>query len=201
MQRVWATDDGTRRHPPKGKVYGDPSVRRQVRNMIESRRRDGWWEGLSDDEVRAIRADTRTTEVIGSDYDVSSTLITQIKQGRIYGHVDGPSGHRNPTGAQPSLTDDEVRAIRSDTRPHTEVARTYGVSTAAVYGIKIGRLYARVSGPPSGYQPGPARRLSDNDVRAIRKDRRPVRTIAQAYGVSSPTIEKVQKRIRYRDVK
>lgn len=43
------------------------------------------------------------------------------------------------------LTDDEVRSIRKDPRPHRVIGKEYGVSKTAIRDIKIGKNYKEVS--------------------------------------------------------
>lgn len=42
---------------------------------------------LTDEEVRAIRADTRSLRAIGLDYSISRTQVSHVQKGRIYGEV------------------------------------------------------------------------------------------------------------------
>lgn len=67
------------------------------------------------------------------------------------GKIEEYRGRRNTKyrqehpGARVRLTDDQVRAIRVDSRPGREVASAYGISRWHVWDIKAGRKRADVS--------------------------------------------------------
>jgi hypothetical protein len=44
---------------------------------------------LTDDQVRAIRAAVGTQKAIGAQYSVGQALISKIRLGKLWGHVDG----------------------------------------------------------------------------------------------------------------
>ena len=61
-----AKDDGLL-NPPKGEQH--------------------WKASLTEDDVRAIRADNRIRREIGADYGIHKTTVTKIKNGSRWGHV------------------------------------------------------------------------------------------------------------------
>jgi hypothetical protein len=58
------------------------------------------------------------------------------------GRNDDKRGVRNP---KVKLSEDEVLAIRSDRRPHREIALSYDVSKFAVHCIKTGKTWSHLS--------------------------------------------------------
>lgn len=57
---------------------------------------------------------------------------------------EAPAPAAKPRAKAPQLTDDQVRAIRQDTRPHKEIAEEHGINTRLVSRIKRGRRFAEV---------------------------------------------------------
>jgi hypothetical protein len=96
------------------------------------------------------------------------------------------------------LTEDDVRAIRRDTRRLHEVAKDFGVSLTLVRRIRTFRAWAHVpeEKPPVVY-PNHRRKLTPEIVRAIRADPRRPETIAIEHGVSVSTVAKVKRRRDY----
>ena len=47
--------------------------------------------GMTDDQVRAIRADTRSEDVVATDYGISRSTVRRVRSRQSYGHVaDAP---------------------------------------------------------------------------------------------------------------
>ncbi len=81
------------------------------------------------------------------------------------------------------LTDEDVREIRASSARQTDLAARYGVSQAFISNVQRGKTYKDIPGAkPSG------RRLSDDDVRAIRASREKTTALAAEYGVTRQTI-------------
>ena len=53
--------------------------------------------------------------------------------------------HRDGTFTQAKLTQEQVRAIRADTRTHREIADEYGVARATIARIKTGKQWSWVT--------------------------------------------------------
>lgn len=85
-----------------------------------------------------------------------------------------------------------VRAIRNASGPTAAIAREFELAISTVDNIRRRLTYAEVPDePPPAYQ---RRKLTDEQVRAIRKDIRPLRLIAKSYGVSTTTVSLLQHR-------
>jgi hypothetical protein len=54
--------------------------------------------GFTDDEVRALRADTRSLLELSVVYGISEYTILRIKHRECYAHVDGPPSYLNQRG-------------------------------------------------------------------------------------------------------
>lgn len=122
------------------------------------------------------------------------------------------------------FTDDEVREIRQSRRTVRALAEEYGVSFAAIQKIRSQRSYKHVpdepgqgagtppaqSGPelredslpnlPLGGRARETKRLTDAEVREIRRSGLSSRTLAEEYGVSQPTIIRVKNGKSYSQV-
>jgi len=96
-------------------------------------------DGLGPDEVRGIYFDPRSYNKLAEAYGISRTTVYKIKKGKIWAHT---TGHVQEGEVEPrrdhrqKLTDEQVIAIREDTRPARKVAADYGVSHVTVYRIK-----------------------------------------------------------------
>lgn len=95
---------------------------------------------LTGEQVAAIRADPRTTKEIAPDYGVHWSNIASIKAGATWVHVGGA----RPRRKKAKLTDDQVRAIRKDSRTGFEIADEYGLSYQQVSRIKRRERWAHV---------------------------------------------------------
>lgn len=95
---------------------------------------------LTEQEVEAILTATGTANEIAAAFGVSFSLVGLIKSGRVWrdvhtrvggGVVPLPQAPRRPR-----LRDDEVEAIRADTRSQAAIAADYGISQSNVSAIK-----------------------------------------------------------------
>lgn len=121
------------------------------------------------------------------------------------------------------LTDDDVREIRAAFRPGIGVVlgRRYGVSASVIKAVSSGTTWRHVTeGPPAplapelrALEPRPRNRfrqgtghvlakLTDDDVRAIRRDFRPGQSnvMARQYGVSGAAIMSIINGVTWRHV-
>ncbi len=97
---------------------------------------------LSDDLIARVAEDGRSSAVVGAALGVSATTIMYIRK-------------RNPDFPRPRLgacsakiTDDDVRAIRSEPGTCRQVGERYGISAASVHLIKKRRNWSHVKDAP-----------------------------------------------------
>lgn len=67
-----------------------------VENAGDRHRRGGYVKGetdpdarLTNEQVRAIRSDSRSSRIVGHAYGVSHTTVQKIRRGEMWSHVDG----------------------------------------------------------------------------------------------------------------
>jgi HNH endonuclease len=110
---------------------------------------------LSEDQVRAIRADDRTYDEIAADFLTTSSSVSNIKNLKEWGWlpilkgdkiVKIDSGKRicGESHYEGKLKTHQVLAIRDDERPHRKIAAEYGVSNFVVYAIKARKIWKHV---------------------------------------------------------
>ena len=107
-----------------------------------------------------------------------------------------PQGSANRSS---KLTEEDVIAIRKDTRPYKEVAAEYGVHWQTIKEIIKGNEWKHLPSA-TNQKPDRRRKLTENDVRLIRKDTRHVTDIAAYYGVSRVTIDLVLQRKTWKHI-
>src|ERR1019366_7042024 len=110
------------------------------------RNRAGKKPELSDDQVRAIRADPRGWDAIANEYHIKQHMVGNIKSKYRYARVEGPQSVPSPKGVPPlkdgpimnlcRLTEEQIRAIHSDTRFFRVIAHEYGIDREDVSAIK-----------------------------------------------------------------
>lgn len=92
------------------------------------------------------------------------------------------------------ITADEVRAIRADPRGSKKIAAEYGIHWANVCSIKRGDTWTHIGGAT----PSPKRaKLTEDQVREIRSDPRPLVHIARAYGIGEMQVGRIKRRERW----
>lgn len=86
---------------------------------------------LTDEQVLAIRSDTRTQSIIAEEYGISGSHVCGIQRGKFWKHL--PGGRQSKP---PKLTDEQVQAIK---QRHTgrygcgaALAREFGVSQSYI---------------------------------------------------------------------
>lgn len=155
------------------------------------------WGGSKQDLV--IRHKCHNPCCVNPDHLIPGTVQqnTQdmIDAGRFYG-----AGEAN---RQAKLTNEQVRAIRLDTRHPLDIAAAYGISRPTVQGILSGRRWRSVKSSSitrpkylsgaEGAANGRAK-LTERDVLAIRRDQRKYPEIAANYGVHRETIGLIKRR-------
>lgn len=96
---------------------------------------------LSDEQVMSILCDKREVKVIAAEFSVSGDTVRGIKSGRSHSHITGVLCEKK------HLTKDAVIAIYNDDRkPHSLIAKDYGVSESTISFIKTGRSHSLVTG-------------------------------------------------------
>jgi DNA invertase Pin-like site-specific DNA recombinase len=94
---------------------------------------------LGPDEVKAIYFDPRSQRQLANEYGISPATVQKIKAGKVWAHTTGhvqPGEDKPKPDQRKKLTDNQVMAIREDTRSARKIAADYGVSHVTVYRIK-----------------------------------------------------------------
>lgn len=104
--------------------------------------------GLTDEQVIAIRLDHRTQAEVAKDFGIGPATVGQIRRRETYKHIPEMEGEYKSTSQIIRFTDDEVRAIRADTRKDSIIADEIGCSYMTIWCIKTKRSYAHVSDEP-----------------------------------------------------
>lgn len=141
-------------------------------------------------QIESIAKSSLTAEEIMARYNISESFAKKI----IIGKTIYTKAKREPVVQEKRFTDDEIRAIRADTRLQRIIAEEYGVAKSMISCIKSFDYYASVPGPGSrkAKRRGPYRKLDADKIRfmleqqAIKK--RPLKYWAHEYGVSITTI-------------
>lgn len=93
------------------------------------------------------------------------------------------------------LTEEKVKAIKASYDPPRVLAKRYNVSLALIQKIKAGEAWAHVKGPRRRHDSGQGHyraKLTDSQVKAIRKDARVQWKIAQDYGISRAYVSELK---------
>ena len=85
----------------------------------------------TEEEIKAIRGDRRTTAEIARETGICRKQVAKIRRGL--------SPHKKV-----NLTDDEIRAIRADRRTTTVVAKQFGIGRNTVWYIQKGIIHQEV---------------------------------------------------------
>ena len=119
----------------KGNVKADYAVHRLVASAFLER-------GKSKTEVNhknGVRDDNRVENL---------EWVTRSENERHAYHILGKTPNKpwkgKPRTCARKFTDEQIRAIRSDTRTHREIGADYGVSKTAIRDIKIKKNYVEV---------------------------------------------------------
>lgn len=103
------------------------------------------------------------------------------------------------------LTEEQAKAILSDTRPYAAIGEDYGIAASTVGSIKNGVSWKHLKGERKrSARVSPRRGVSDNItpeiVRAIRASTETYSTLAAKYGVTVQTICDIRKRRSWKHV-
>lgn len=107
--------------------------------------------------------------------------------------TDMHSKGRGPVGdkhGRSKLTKTQVDEIRMAHGLASDIAAVYGVNKATVYRIKNGRNWK--SGERAVVRLSAHRKVTDQDVQAIRLDGRPHKEIAEQYGIARCTVSLIK---------
>lgn len=112
--------------------------------------------GLTEAQVIAIRADHRAERAVAKDFGISPATVGQIRRRETYQHFPARDGDYVPAQPRMRLTDDAVRAVRTDTRSPETIAAELGCTSSAVWAIRARTSYAYVpDAPANGPTPTP----------------------------------------------
>jgi len=99
---------------------------------------------LNKRQAQDIINDIRTAKELSDIYNVSVTTIRNIRIGKYYKELDR-SRIPDYIKVVRKLTQNQVKIIIHDTRPHAVLAREYDISTSHIRDIRIGRIFKNVS--------------------------------------------------------
>lgn len=103
-------------------------------------------------------------------------------------------------GFNRTLTEEQVIAIREDTRTEAEIGKEYGLSQRTINAIRTGKTYKSFGGPTGRVGRKRQRKLTREQVLDIRTSELSGVELAEKYGVSAPTICKIRRGERYKEV-
>lgn len=96
------------------------------------------------------------------------------------------------------LTEEAVKEIRTSKDTARKLAEKHGVSDTQIYDVRHGKSWRHHKTPPI---PCPVRRrLTKEDVLAIRASEERGAVLAKRYGVRSSTISRILTRVRWRNI-
>jgi hypothetical protein len=96
---------------------------------------------VTEDDVLAIRASTKTINELCDVFGVPQNTISRIQTGTTWRHV---SGHiRKPRHGY--LTVEQVKSIKADKRYRSEIASEYGIRPGTVSNIQLGRTWKHIA--------------------------------------------------------
>lgn len=98
---------------------------------------------LTDEDVLDIFTDDRPRTQIARDYGVGADAIRYIQEGINWRHVTFEEPIEE--GKYGSLTEAQVKELYCDTRTQEELVQAYGISRVAIYKIKSGRSWRKVT--------------------------------------------------------
>ena len=97
---------------------------------------------LTENIVKAIRADPRAFQIIAEEYSITPGEVGHIKHERIWRHVAGSTVFGNK---RCKLTEAEILAILIDPRSIADIAKAYGVGKNAVWYIRHGVTHKTIT--------------------------------------------------------
>jgi hypothetical protein len=103
------------------------------------------------------------------------------------------------TNKNRTLSEEQVIAIREDTRTEKEIAEDYGMTQSSINGIRIGKTYSDYGGPIGRAGRSRSRKLTQDQARYIRESDETCKALSQEFGVAASTICKIKKGYRYKE--
>lgn len=98
---------------------------------------------LTEKDVMLIFQDDRPQRIIAEHYGIARPLVSMIKTGKRWSHVTGVTYVQQRQ--KNVLTEDDVRAIRSDLRAHQAIADDFNIGRSLVSMIKNGQRWGHVT--------------------------------------------------------
>lgn len=123
----------------------------QVKHGTQKGKYHGRKSALTDEQVISIRMDQRTQVEVAKDFGISPATVGQIRRRETYKYIPETEGDYESTSRIIRFTDDEIRAIRGDTRKNIEIACEIGCSYMTIWSIKTKRSYKHVPDEPQGF--------------------------------------------------
>lgn len=103
-------------------------------------------------------------------------------------------------GFNRTLTEEQVMAIRNDTRPESEIGDEYGLTQSAINSIRIGKTYKTYGGPIQRVGRSKQRKLTREQVIDIRTSKLSGIQLAEKYGIATSTVSKIKNGERYKEI-
>jgi hypothetical protein len=128
----------------------------QVRHGTQKGRHHGRGGALTDAQVLAIRSDHRTEASVARDYGIAPGTVGQIRRRETYKHLKAGANDYVPLRSRRAFSDDDVRAIRADSRSTEDLAVLWRCSTVTIWAVKTRRSYLHVPDVPTATPPVPA---------------------------------------------
>jgi hypothetical protein len=120
----------------------------QVRHGTQKGHHHGRGGALTDAQVLAIRSDHRTEASVARDYGIAPGTVGQIRRRETYKHLKAGTKDYVPPRPRRVFSDDDVRAIRADSRSTKELAVLWRCSTVTIWAVRTRRSYPQVPDAP-----------------------------------------------------
>ena len=103
-------------------------------------------------------------------------------------------------GFNRTLTEEQVMAIRNDTRPESEIGDEYGLTQSTINSIRIGKTYKSYGGPIQRVGRSKQRKLTREQVIDIRTSKLSGIQLAEKYSIATSTVSKIKNGERYKEI-
>ncbi|GGC45469.1 hypothetical protein GCM10011504_24920 [Siccirubricoccus deserti] len=145
---------------------------------------------LTEATVARIRASRRTNKELAAELGVAVETVAAARAGASWAHVCGEAVARKlPNGAK--LTAAAVAAMRMSPLPHQHFAQHYNISENNVRAAREGRTWRSVQVRQVPIDPAPKdRRLTEDEIAAIRASDESTNVLARRYRVTKSTIKR-----------
>lgn len=139
-------------------------------------------------------------EINHRDGDKANNMVQNLEWASKSQNMQHAVNELDALGFNRKFTEEQIVAIRNDSRSEGSIAADYGVNQTAINAIRQGKTYKRFGGPTGRIGRARQRKLTADQVRVIRSSTRTNVDLAQEYGVADSTICKIRKRQRYKEV-